>query len=418
MKLNTTDFFRKSQHAVLMAAGSYPLGVMLTAHAAPELLTRFWPLPIAFVLLSWLCILTPGKRRLLVGGVCTAALLALSAAVLDPTRHLMLILLAAMYAALLLMLLPVGSWPREKELSPVWHVGGFLLYALMQCLINLTQRNGVNLYDAAQTPLLCLFLLFASLSLLSMNRSSMETATQSRRTAPGHMRRLNAFFTITLLALSVLISLIPAIGRTLSMLWDLLMRGIAALAAIIAALMPQNQGMSGGGAPAEPMEFGAGKVVEESLLSIILEKLMAVIALLALLALVYFLGRKLLRVLRSALRLLLQRLSSYASAASEDYVDEITDTREGGESSHGGLLSRLRRRMPTADEKAMTPAERIRYRYLRLRWRHPEWKRSSTARETLPGEAARLYEQARYSQQPLSDEEAEHFRDSTRRLGN
>lgn len=417
MKLNTTDFLRKSQHAILLATGSYPIGVLLAAHTAPELLTRFWPVTVAFVLLSWLCILTPGRRRLLVGCISTAALLALSVPMLSPGQHPVMILLAAMYAFFLLMLLPVGSWPREKELSPVWHMGGFMLHAVMQFLINITHGNDVDLYNAAQTPLLCLFLLFAALSLLSMNRSSMETATQSRRTAPGHMRRLNAFFTIALLVISVLISLIPAIGRTLSMLWDLVMRGIAALVAIIAALMPQQQAQGGGGGPAESMEFGSGPPPEENLLSIILEKIMAVIVLIVLVLLIYFLGRKVLRLLRQALRLLLQKLSSYTAAASEDYVDEITDTREDAEVSRGGLLQRLRMRMPSADEKAMTPAERVRYRYLRLRWRHPEWQRSSTARETLPGEAAQLYEQARYSEQLLSDEDADRFRASTRRLG-
>jgi len=40
---------------------------------------------------------------------------------------------------------------------------------------------------------------------------------------------------------------------------------------------------------------------------------------------------------------------------------------------------------------------------------HPEWSDGSTARENLPEEAAAVYERARYSEHPVSPEEAARF---------
>lgn len=418
MKWNITDFPRKCQHSLLIAAGTYPAGVLLTAHTAPEMLTHFWPLTVAFVLLAWLCLVIPGKRRLLAGITGAALLTAAGYFLLDIPRHPFLVLLAGMYAFLLLYTLPIGGWTRTRELVPAWHIGGFALHAVMQFLINITHRTGINTYLPAEPLLLCMFLLFTALAMLSMNRSSLDTATQSRRTVPGHMRRLNTLFTMILLAVSVLISLVPAIGQVLNRLWDLLMRGIAFLVALITALMPQQSGQGGGGAPAGDMGMGGGTVVEESLLSKILEKLMLVVVIVVLAILIWWLGRKIFHLLKKLFAWLIQHLTSFGAASSEDYEDEISDTREDAEVSRGSLLQRLRMRLPSKDERSMSPNERVRYRYLRLRWRHPEWNRADTARETLPAEAAKVYEQARYSEEPVSDADAERFRNETRRLGN
>jgi hypothetical protein len=120
--------------------------------------------------------------------------------------------------------------------------------------------------------------------------------------------------------------------------------------------------------------------------------------------------------LRRLFGLLWQKLSRYGNAAVKDYEDEVTDTRDDGEYRSTGLMQRLRTRLARADESRMTPAQRVRYRYLRLRNRHSDWLPAHTARETLPPEAACLYERARYGGQALSDAEAEQFREETRRL--
>ena len=104
-------------------------------------------------------------------------------------------------------------------------------------------------------------------------------------------------------------------------------------------------------------------------------------------------------------------LERYGAAVSEDYIDEITDTRETGDASRS--RSRFGASKPKAP-KGGTPGERVRYRYKLLLWKHPEWNRGATAREKLPPDAADIYERARYSPHPVTEEEAEAFQKSER----
>ena len=104
----------------------------------------------------------------------------------------------------------------------------------------------------------------------------------------------------------------------------------------------------------------------------------------------------------------------YAAAATEDYDDEITDTREDGERGRNMPLQALRRRLALGDDRSLPPAERLRRRDARLRRKHADWQDSRTARETLPDDAARLYERARYSEHPVTGEDADQFARDTR----
>ena len=125
------------------------------------------------------------------------------------------------------------------------------------------------------------------------------------------------------------------------------------------------------------------------------------------------LGQKLLTFLHWGL----QRLQSYASSATEDYVDELQNTREQGDERF--LLNRLRRRRISARElEAMPPRERIRVLYAIARRKHPEWPASGTARETLCEDSARIYERARYSSHPVTEEDASCFTTASAGRGN
>ena len=115
------------------------------------------------------------------------------------------------------------------------------------------------------------------------------------------------------------------------------------------------------------------------------------------------------KLLRKLIRRFLSGMSDYAANVSEDYIDEITDTRIA-------LPKKKRNRVSAADERAMTPAQRIRYRYQRLLYKHPNWDQGSTARENLPTEAAAVYEQARYSSHPVTQEDAALFISKTKRV--
>lgn len=416
MKLNTTDFRRKCQHPLLLAFGSIPAALVVILGFAPEWLERVWCFPAAYTALAWGCMVLPGSKRLPAGIAGAGMLIALAFFLLPVRENFFLILLPLMYAALLLATLPIGGWPRSRELAVGWHVSGTLLYVLIQILINVSASTGEGGFDRASLPVVVCFLVYAGLMLLALNRSSLDSAALSRRAVPVLMRRQNVIITFVLLVLSVLIAAIPVIGSLLEWGWNLLLRGVAHIVLLLAAFMPQPA-LSGGGAPA-PMEqvgFSAGEPVESSLLMEILEKVLVVIALLLLAALVFFAGRALLKKLIKLMKYLWSRLSVYSAAAGEDYEDEITDTRDEPDTDRTGLLGRLRR-MSRTDERGMTPTQRVRYRYMRLKRKHADWTSASTARETLPENAAALYERARYGGQELTGDEAERFREDTRRV--
>jgi hypothetical protein len=123
----------------------------------------------------------------------------------------------------------------------------------------------------------------------------------------------------------------------------------------------------------------------------------------------YFALRRLLEMLKDGWRLLGKWLETASSTQHDDYIDEISDTRDDAT-----VAVRKKRRDPILPPRNMTPNQKIRYRYKRLLIKHPEWKQYYTARENLPEEAAKLYERARYSTHPITGEEAEQFQSKTK----
>ena len=413
MRLNTSDFLRKAQHPLLLGLGSLPLSMLLTLSFAPETFRFAWCFPAAYVLLSWACLVIPGKKRVVAGVISAILLVALCGLLLPMTKSFGLILMPLMYVVLMFLTLPIGGWPYNQELQMGWHVGGAVTHVLLQMLVNGSQLMQNGVYTPAETPVLCSFLAYAVLVLLALNRASLDSASQSRRKVPLLMKRQNILFTMVLLVIGVLLAAIPAIGAALDTVWDFILRGIALVMEFLALFMPASSG-GGGGAGGGMGDMGFGEAAPPSDLALLLEKILTVLTVLIVVIALALLLRVLWKKLKAGLKLLWARMMQYGSAASEDYEDEITSTRDEEGTEREGLLSRLRR-MNVGDEKGGTPTERVRMRYKKLKRRN-EWSAASTARETLPDEAAALYERARYGGETLTEEEAGRFREGTRRV--
>ena len=413
MRLNTSDFLRKAQHPLLLGLGSLPLSMLLTLSFAPETFRFAWCFPAAYVLLSWACLVIPGKKRVAAGVISAILLVALCILLLPMTKSFGLILMPLMYVVLMFLTLPIGGWPYNQELQMGWHVGGAVTHVLLQMLVNGSQLMQNGVYTPAETPVLCSFLAYAVLVLLALNRASLDSASQSRRKVPLLMKRQNILFTMVLLVIGVLLAAIPAIGAALDTVWDFILRGIALVMEFLALFMPASSG-GGGGAGGGMGDMGFGEAAPPSDLALLLEKILTVVTVLIVVIALALLLRVLWKKLKAGLKLLWARMMQYGSAASEDYEDEITSTRDEEGTEREGLLSRLRR-MNVGDEKGGTPTERVRMRYKKLKRRN-EWSAASTARETLPDEAAALYERARYGGETLTEEEAGRFREGTRRV--
>lgn len=413
MKLNTTDFRRKMQHPLLLALAGFPLVLFLVAQHAPEAIGLMWVLPAAYVLLAWVCLLLPGKLRLPGGLLSITAMIAVTAAAWPIAAHPMLIVPIVVYTVLMLFALPMGRWERGRELGLEWPVIGMCTHVLVQLLINGAQKLGNTAFDECEGVLVISFLMLAVLVVLAMNRQSLNSASQSRQSIPLLMRRQNLVLVMAVLVIGVLVSMIPAIGQVLSWLWDKLMQLLMVIGAFLSSIMSQQKSGGGGAGGGDSDPLVPGVSAEPSQLALIMEKVMTVLTVIILIVGAFFILKMLLKRLKKLLRYLWEKLGKYSAAVGEDYEDEVTSTRED-DAERESLLGRLRRFAPE-DERGLDASQRVRVRYRSLK-RRRRWTTSATARETLPEEAARLYERARYSGETLTDEEAERFRDVTKKV--
>ena len=410
MRLNWTDFGRKCQLPWLMAFGTLPVGLIYCANVLDGRWEGVLALAVLYGLLATLCLPVRGRMRLVLGMVGAAVLLGTGFVLMRVREHGSAMLIPVLYAALLLLGLPVSSWERGHELPPAAGTICLVAHVIAQVLVNADRRQ---FYANDIRVLLTLsFVGYAALMLLWMNRVSLNEAVSGRDTVPTAMRRKNVLLTMGVLAVTLLISAVPAIVRAVQRLWDALMICIGTMMRWLGRLLAVEEtvgGTEGGGAGG----VGGLSAAEPGWLAFFLQKVFMVVAAILAAAAVVFALRVLWRKLKWLLALLAQRLREYVAVATEDYEDEVTDTREKGERSRMAL--RRRPSMHRADERRMNPAERIRYRYRLLQARHAEWLPSSTARENLPDETASIYERARYSGHATTAQDAERFAEQTRR---
>ncbi|MGN0801869.1 MAG: hypothetical protein ACI4MF_04635 [Candidatus Faecivicinus sp.] len=407
MRLNWADFRRKCQFPLLLATGTLPIPMLVCALAVSEGVRAALAMMALYVVLAWACLLIRGKLRLAAGALGAAMLIAVGAASLPIGEAHAALLIPTLYAVLLLSGLQFAGWGRGRELNPVVCALLVVAHVIAQILVNVA-AGGDSPYAAVDELLIAGFICFGALMLLYLNRVSLNLAVNGKQAVPASMRRKNKLMTFALLGVTLLIAALPAVARAAERAWQWFKMLLIAVIQWLLSLFPGDSvagtesGGSGGGFPA--MEAS-----EPSTLAVILEKIMAVVVLTAVAVLAVFALRILWRKIRVLLRRLWAQLNAYLASSTEDYEDEIADTREDGAAERSVRRSRRRTPRRRVNEGALKPAERIRYRYLMAWLRHPEWTPERTARENLSEGAAQLYERARYSDHEVSPQEAEEF---------
>lgn len=409
MKLNFNDFGRKCQFPLMMAAGCMPVLLLILAHYMPEGILLTFAVAGVYVAMAWLCMVIPGRIRIPTGIVLAVGLVATGAVLLPVGEIGAMWIIPAAFAGLLIGGLQISGWSRSHELHPL--VGALCLIAhlIAQMLVNADKINQAEpMYTPIVPALTASFLLFAALALLELNRISLNSAVNGRQAVPTAMRRKNRLMTVGVMALTLLIAALPAVIRAIEKAWQWLMTALILLIQLLLSLLPESEsgGAQSGG---NPLEGLMAETREQSLFSKIMEIVMLALAVIVVLVGIFFALRIIWRKLKILAKYLWEKLNAYMVASSEDYVDEIADTRDGAQVDRA--LSRLRRRMQRkrVDESTLSPKERIRYRYLMHWLRHPEWTPERTARENLSEGAAQLYERARYSSHEVTEQDAEAF---------
>lgn len=406
------EFPRKAQFPILLACGAAPVSALLFALYAPQALQMAWLLPIAMILLSLPCLLLR-KGRLWVG---LALGLGYIAGGIILVRQLsdapLLMAVPVFYGLLLLYTVPMGSWPWHREPPIGIFIMGILLHIAAQLSLNLFQLEHNLALEPVRTGLLICFLIFAFLALLSRNRLSLSSASREKPVIPLATRLKNVLIVVLFFLLLALLSRSAFLSEAVTAA----LRAIAGVIAFLASLRSE-----GGELPTEtvatepPEDMGgglpttqAGGALQNFLLAAFQFLLPFIVV--AFFVLVLYLLFKYSSRLFKGLGRLLQR---FAASAAADYEEQITDTRDSPDPE---ATPKKAARLQFMPGKRLSPAENIRRRYRQLKKRNTKWHASSTARENLPEDAAPLYEQARYSENPVTAEDAAEFAAKTKRI--
>lgn len=389
---------RRCSLPLLAAVGILPVVALLAWGVGRPRLMLWVPV---YGLCSCLCAQLRGKWRLGTAVGMALCMAAVGVAGAIRARELAFLLTGVGHGILLLATLPAReTLPQEAVFT------GLLIHVAAQLWLHAMDGTAMQSTYAPAKPLVtAAFVVFLACAMVILNGVSLASAMPEKQAIPSSIRRRNRLLTFLMLLAALLIGLIPALSRWLAMGWALLRTVIGKLILWLISLYPDQTPVTGGGDGGAAASGMLGAEASASPLAVILEKILLVLALLLMLALLLQALRLLYRKLKQLVRWLLQRLQSYAALATEDYVDELQATRTQGEERFS--LRRLRRRRISVRElDAMPPRERIRCRYAIARTKHPEWPLSGTARETLQEDSARIYERARYSSHPVTEEDA------------
>ncbi len=398
-----TRFFR-CQIPLMMCCGLLPVPILICCFFGSGILLPWLIAPAGYLVLACICMLLPGKWRLLAAIPGMIGLFFGTFTAMAAETTVVRVVNPILFIVLLLFTLPIAGWERGREPPIVIPSICICAHLLVQFLLF------VNSTGIAAVPYLLMgsFLVFLLLMMLSLNRQSMANAMPEAHTVPVSIRRRNRLLTWILMGIVLLISTIPVLGKIVAQVMEWLKTAIFAIVKWIMALFETQSSSGEGGGSSEEMLAGLG-TGETSLLAKILEKVMVGIAVILLAFIALWVIRFLWRKFKILARYVYGQLRHYANSASEDYVDEVEDTREQGEENFHLAQKILRRRNAQRSLKDLPPREQIRTRYGLMRGKHPEWAKSDTARETLNETSAQIYERARYSSHEVTAQDSETF---------
>ncbi len=406
-----SEFFRKAQYPVLLTSMLIPVSLILLAFTAPEALTLSWLLPGLYLLEAWLLLNVPGKLRLVSGLFAGTLLLALAYWITLQTGCSTVWISAALYVAALLLGLPMAGWSWDQEFPGVWLAIGTLIQIAAQLTVFGVRRGGSVALEPVTPWLFGCFMVFVPLAMLCINRKNLVAATMGKQRVSSGVQRKNAAIVLLFFALLVLIGMLPVVADAIGSAWNWLVHLMTSLKLSYSqdkeVPMPQEPT-----AETEPEDFsglpqpgGPNPVLKY--LSDLIWELSGYVVIVVLAVLAIALTIWLVKILTKLVRQFLGSLNHFARISTEDYVDEVTDTRDSDQLQSRSSAKRLRQL--AINERRLPPRERIRFRYRRLLKKHPQWSRSSTARTNLPPALAQYYEQARYSDRELTEADAQQF---------
>ncbi len=406
--------WRAGSFPLMVALAFLPVSLLLASYFAPDFLPYVWIWSLSYVLLEGLSIGIRGKWRVLYGFGELAVMAALAVWMGSWTAHWSIFIIPIMYVVFLLVELPRS--PEEKLAQAhllVYEVLGIAVHVVAQLFCYSAQVRSDPVLDGVAPWFTASFFLFILLALVLRNETALSYVSSGRLLVSKVMKRRNLLMILALFGIALGIACIPA---AVSAIKTVILWGVSALQWAIGALSSlfHMNGMSGGGSsssgsPMPPFEGdppSASAKWSSTAIAIIALLFVAALACYAL----YWLTKKLIVLVR----LLYRKLGRYFHAVSEDYVDEITDTREYDDRST--YRGKQQKKLSGKDMRKLPPDQRIRYRYWLLMRKHSQWMPGSTARENLNTTAASIYERVRYSEYAAGEADDHRFAEETKAI--
>lgn len=402
MKRKYNDFWRKCQLLLIVAVGAMPAVFMLCTAVALDLLPYGWLFAAAFMAFGIPMLFVPGKLRIMYGLAACLLMILPNGLLLAGIDRIVALACSGFYGLLLMLSLRIAGWSTSEEPHP-FVIGIFMANHLVCQFVWFIDRSAIDSY---MTPvsgwIVTSFIGYLLLAMLSANRRSLTEVGEHRQGVTPGMRRKHVLMTVALIGVALLFAFVPS-------LFDLLGKVFRWISNVIDALRELFKRESSLGEQI-PYETEPPLATEPYVNSNVewLNTLAYYFCMAVGIPAIIYVSYKIIKRYIGRLRSLIAVLGRYLSSSSEDYEEEIIDIRD--EVIPERIERKRRKRAMGMEPRPSTPVAYIRYRYLRLRLKHKEWKNGSTARENLPEALADVYERARYSDHPVTEEEAIRFK--------
>ena len=392
------EIFRKAQLFLMLALGTYPVFALICAFFAPGVLGSLWLFGLIFIAAGFLLLLLPKKLKYVVWALACAAFFLLASQLEGGTIWY---IFAACYCGLLFWYLQIRDWGSGQEIPGGW-MALWLGALILACVLS---YNVQQLAPAALILRAGLFI-YVFLGMCSINRSTLYMASGGKNCITARMRRNNLLLVLGMFGIALVASLFSTQAK------------------LLIALLAFLQSLRGWGST-EPTET---EEVIETIATTVTETLETVAGgvggategveelppipqtpnwLIGFYIFAAAIGAFFVVVVIVAKRV--NKTKKDKTSIHTGVEDEITSILK--EERDSEKLKRQKKEEPSG---WLSPTMRIRRRYKALADKNPQWGKSSTARENLREEAAKIYEKTRYSSHAVTKQDAEDFKNKTK----
>jgi len=412
MKLRHRDNLLIRLFAVPVAYLAFaPLFLLPAAALVPNHPLILYGLPILPIVLAWAISFLPGRYRK--WGILAAVLAhaAIGVCVLFPISPWAPVLLVPCLFVLFMFVRALVSapnivWmPNDLVVGAGLHIAGQIILRFLP-LPDI--KASLSVFFSCYL-ISCLFL---------VNRHALLNTVGEKTALPQPLLAKNRRALIFIAIPALVIGNLDAFKRLMLAALEGIKAAIAWLMMFFANLFPMSE-TSGGQMAMGPQDMlGMAEEAEKSAFWQLMEKIVIVIAYAVLAALLLFFAYVLFKRLKKWFAALVARFKAYSRAIGQDYVEQsesLLNLDKAVENIRAKVRSALKRRSRPPDWQKLSPRDTVRAAYRIWLKKEGDIAPSMTAAEALTASGkdaalAAVYDRARYSDRPVSKEEAEEAR--------